>query len=129
MGVPIVYIVQEQPTALLFVFSAVCLIICFSILLLMFVPKIMAIHQNEEESSNIGISTTNSFVSQPTNGGSTRMSMAGGLIASQKKVNNKRSNDLDPSRASEPSIAEEGPTGYTEQKSSANRDSSASEPS
>jgi hypothetical protein len=127
MFVPIVFIVQDQPTALLFVFSAVCLIICplFHILLLMFVPKIMAIHhQNEEESSNLRISTMNSVA---TNGGSTRISMTGGLIASQKKVNIKWSNALDPSTA-EPSIAEEGPTGSMGQKI-ANRDSSASEPS
>jgi hypothetical protein len=47
MGVPILIIAGENSTAQLFVFTTIVSVICFSILLLIFVPKIMAIHSKE----------------------------------------------------------------------------------
>jgi hypothetical protein len=44
LGIPITVIVQDQPTAQFFVASGIILIICFSILLLIFVPKYAIMH-------------------------------------------------------------------------------------
>lgn len=43
MGMPVIYIVGSQPTAYLFVYTGITVIICFSILLLLFVPKVHSI--------------------------------------------------------------------------------------
>lgn len=47
MGIPITMIAKEDPNALLFVVTTIISVICFSILLLIFVPKILAIHANQ----------------------------------------------------------------------------------
>jgi hypothetical protein len=47
IGFPIYYIVNDQPDVQLFIFSGFILIVCLSILLLLFVPKIMIIKKGE----------------------------------------------------------------------------------
>ena len=42
MGAPIIFIVEGQPNAYVFVYTTIVSIICFSILLLIFIPKIIA---------------------------------------------------------------------------------------
>lgn len=50
MGVPITIITEDDSTAYLFVYTTIVSVVCFSILLLIFVPKIMAIHSKNSRS-------------------------------------------------------------------------------
>lgn len=59
MGVPIMIIADDDSTAYLFVYTTIVSVICFSILLLIFVPKIMAIRSNDPASAP-SVSITNS---------------------------------------------------------------------
>jgi competence protein ComGC len=48
IGIPIFFLVKDQPDVQLFIFSGIILIICLSILLLLFVPKIKVMRKGEE---------------------------------------------------------------------------------
>jgi hypothetical protein len=86
MGLPIIYIVGDQPTALLFIYSTITLVICFSILLLIFVPKIATIRSKEPPSmSRTSVTVGGSRVSL---GGGTRVSMAGEVIPTTNIMSN-----------------------------------------
>jgi hypothetical protein len=85
MGLPIIFIVEDQPTALLFIYSTIALVICFSILLLIFVPKIATIRSKEPPRSRTTISMGGSRVAL---GGGTRVSMTGEVIPSTNPMSN-----------------------------------------
>lgn len=55
MGVPIIIIVEDQPTAYLFVDTGITTIICLSILLLLFSPKVYSIMSKDEQPIRISM--------------------------------------------------------------------------
>jgi hypothetical protein len=84
MGVPIIFIVEDQPGALLFVCTGVVVVVCFSILLLMFVPKIQAIHSNDTSNSISSFYTSTVGAVGAIGTGGTRVSMSGDIINNQQ---------------------------------------------
>lgn len=87
MGVPIVVIANDDATALLFVYTTIVSVICFSILLLIFVPKIMALRREGSANSlnpsiRIAGKTINVGASSTINGRTAaRITMAGEAIS------------------------------------------------
>jgi hypothetical protein len=96
MGVPIIFIVEDQPSALLFVYTGVIVVVCFSILLLMFVPKIQAIHSKETHNTRSSFFASGTGISGPIGTGGTRISMSGEVIQQLPKTSVPNSMDSIP---------------------------------
>jgi hypothetical protein len=88
MGVPIIIIAGEGTTAYLFVYTTIVSVICFSILLLIFVPKIMAIHSKEQtERGSVSIMNSSMKVGGKKVKLGDRISMSGEVLPVDSKDN------------------------------------------
>lgn len=98
MGVPILFIVDDSPTALLFVETGIVTIICFSVLLLLFVPKIQAIHV--QDPTFLDPRRTLFSPSPPIGSASSSLSPSGTFVVRNSKQSRYRSSSGSPPSAS-----------------------------
>ena len=69
VGVPLLFLVSDNPTAEFFVRTAIVFVISMSILLLMFVPKLLAWYKDPKARSNCAGKTSAKLGSRMTGGG------------------------------------------------------------